>query len=104
MRASNRTFGITLAAIAIGMVGVSFASVPLYRLFCAVTGYDGTPQIGPAAAPGAVRQQRHGQRDEKDAHEVMRADIDRVEIERERQQHHGVDRAGCESDHHFGGA
>ena len=52
----NRTFGIALAAVIVGMVGVSFASVPLYRLFCAVTGYGGTPQIGPAAAPGAMRQ------------------------------------------------
>ena len=29
------------------MVGASFAAVPLYKLFCAVTGYGGTPQIGP---------------------------------------------------------
>ncbi|MGV1013594.1 MAG: cytochrome c oxidase assembly protein [Methyloceanibacter sp.] len=26
------------------MVGLSFAAVPLYRLFCQVTGYGGTPQ------------------------------------------------------------
>ncbi len=36
------------------MVGLSFAAIPLYRLFCSVTGYAGTPQIGPAAAPGAT--------------------------------------------------
>jgi len=57
MRTSNRTVGIALAGIVVGMVGVSFASVPLYRLFCAVTGYAGTPQIGAAVAPGAVRQE-----------------------------------------------
>jgi len=57
MRPTNRTYGLILGATAIAMVGVSFASIPLYRLFCAATGYDGTPQIGPAAAPGAVRQQ-----------------------------------------------
>jgi len=56
MRPSNRTFGIALAAVAVAMVGAAFASVPLYRLFCAVTGYGGTPQIGASAAPGAVRQ------------------------------------------------
>lgn len=39
-----------------GMVGVSFAAVPLYRLFCAATGYGGTPKIGQAAAPGATEQ------------------------------------------------
>jgi cytochrome c oxidase assembly protein subunit 11 len=56
MRINNRTFGITLAAFAVVMVGVSFAAVPLYRLFCAVTGYGGTPQIGASVAPGAARQ------------------------------------------------
>ena len=56
MRTSNRTLGIALSTIIVGMVGLSFASVPLYRVFCAVTGYGGTPQIGKEAAPGAVRQ------------------------------------------------
>jgi cytochrome c oxidase assembly protein subunit 11 len=41
-----------LAACIAGMVGVSFAAVPLYRMFCQATGYNGTPQIGPQAAPG----------------------------------------------------
>jgi len=35
--------GICLGVFS-GMVGVSFASVPLYRLFCQVTGYGGTTQ------------------------------------------------------------
>jgi cytochrome c oxidase assembly protein subunit 11 len=56
MRASNRIIGIALGAVVVAMVGLSFASVPLYRLFCAVTGYGGTPQIGAAVAPGATRQ------------------------------------------------
>ena len=53
---NNRTFGITLAAVAIAMVGVSFAAIPLYRVFCSFTGYAGTPQIGASVAPGATRQ------------------------------------------------
>ena len=32
----------------------------------------------------------------------MRADIDRIEMQRERQQHHGVHRAGRVGDHHVG--
>ena len=40
----------------IGMVGMSFAAIPLYRLFCAATGYGGTPNIGLAAAPGSSGQ------------------------------------------------
>jgi cytochrome c oxidase assembly protein subunit 11 len=38
----NRRVGVMAALLAIGMVGVSFAAVPLYRLFCQVTGFDGT--------------------------------------------------------------
>lgn len=41
------------AAAAAAMLGLGFASVPLYRLFCAVTGLNGTTQRG-VAAPGAV--------------------------------------------------
>ena len=41
-----------LFALVAGMVGVAFAAVPLYRMFCQATGYDGTPQIGAARAPG----------------------------------------------------
>ncbi len=33
-----------LFAVAAAMVGLSFASVPLYRLFCQVTGFAGTPR------------------------------------------------------------
>ena len=38
-----------LAAVVIAMVGLSFASVPLYRLFCEATGYSGTTQRAVAA-------------------------------------------------------
>ena len=34
--------GLYLAALAIGMVGVTYASVPLYRMFCQATGFGGT--------------------------------------------------------------
>lgn len=36
---------ICLAGVVFGMVGLSFAAVPLYRIFCQVTGFGGTPQI-----------------------------------------------------------
>jgi cytochrome c oxidase assembly protein subunit 11 len=31
--------------VAVGMVGLAYASVPLYDLFCKVTGFDGTPVV-----------------------------------------------------------
>lgn len=48
----GRTAAI-LAATALGMIGLSFASVPLYDIFCRVTGYGGTTQRAEsgAAAP-----------------------------------------------------
>jgi cytochrome c oxidase assembly protein subunit 11 len=39
--------------VVVFMVGLAFASVPLYRLFCQATGFAGTTQRA-AAAPGAV--------------------------------------------------
>jgi cytochrome c oxidase assembly protein subunit 11 len=42
-------------ALAAGMVGLSYASVPLYRLFCQVTGYGGTTQRA-AAAPAQATE------------------------------------------------
>jgi cytochrome c oxidase assembly protein subunit 11 len=46
-RRPNTLLAAGLAAVVAGMVGLSFAAVPLYRMFCAATGYAGTPQIGP---------------------------------------------------------
>ncbi|MFM7027745.1 MAG: cytochrome c oxidase assembly protein [Chakrabartia sp.] len=57
MNSTTRT-GLLAAGLALGMAGVGYASVPLYRLFCQVTGFAGTTQkkIG-ATAPGAVAGQ-----------------------------------------------
>lgn len=43
-------FGILAALVPISMVGASYASVPLYQLFCQVTGYGGTTRVATAAA------------------------------------------------------
>jgi len=52
----NRRVAVAAFATVALMVGVSFAAVPLYDLFCRVTGYNGTPMIGAArpAAPGEL--------------------------------------------------
>lgn len=51
--AANRTTALWAAVFAAAMVGLAFASVPLYRAFCSVTGFAGT--TGRAiAAPDAA--------------------------------------------------
>ena len=44
-RSRNSRTAILLFSIVGGMVGLAFASVPLYQLFCQVTGYGGTPKV-----------------------------------------------------------
>ncbi|HEX3537252.1 MAG TPA: cytochrome c oxidase assembly protein [Stellaceae bacterium] len=46
----NRTTVLLLGVVIVGMVGLSFASVPLYRLFCAATGFGGTTQRAETAS------------------------------------------------------
>ena len=41
---SNRLVAAGLVALVAFMSGLSFAAIPLYRMFCAATGYAGTPQ------------------------------------------------------------
>lgn len=44
----NARTGLAVFSVILVMIGLSFAAVPLYSLFCKVTGFDGTP--GTAAA------------------------------------------------------
>ncbi len=39
---------VACVAVVAGMMGLAFASVPLYALFCRATGFDGTPRVGAA--------------------------------------------------------
>ena len=51
-RAAARRNGATVAALAgivVVMGGLAYASVPLYRWFCQVTGFGGTTQVATAA-------------------------------------------------------
>ncbi|MBM3506140.1 MAG: cytochrome c oxidase assembly protein [Alphaproteobacteria bacterium] len=53
LRRRNGVVGVATAGLAVAMLGAAFAAVPLYKLFCQVTGYGGTTQVA-AAAPGLV--------------------------------------------------
>lgn len=41
----NARLGLGVLAVVVVMLGLAFASVPLYDLFCRVTGFDGTTQV-----------------------------------------------------------
>lgn len=41
---SNRSVALSLGMIVAGMLMLSFAAVPLYQIFCQVTGFGGTTQ------------------------------------------------------------
>ncbi len=44
-RRGRRATLVACLGLAITMVGAAYAAVPLYNLFCRVTGYDGTPIV-----------------------------------------------------------
>ena len=52
-RRSNRRIAAALVAVPVAMGALAWASAPLYRLFCQVTGFGGTPGIA-AEAPQAA--------------------------------------------------
>ena len=49
----NKVVGFRAALFGLAMLGLAFASVPLYRIFCQVTGFGGTTMRADSA-PGAV--------------------------------------------------
>jgi cytochrome c oxidase assembly protein subunit 11 len=52
----NTRTALWMGLIAAAMVGLAFASVPLYRMFCSLTGFGGTP-LRAERAPGAIAGQ-----------------------------------------------
>ena len=50
-RTRHLASAVLLGLVAGGMVGAAYAAVPLYALFCRVTGYGGTTRIAAGPAP-----------------------------------------------------
>lgn len=50
----NKTLVMYVCAGAITVVGLSYAAVPLYRLFCQTTGFGGTPRSAHGNTSGAI--------------------------------------------------
>ncbi len=53
---ANRIVAISAFTVAALMVGATYAAVPLYKMFCQVTGFAGTPKVAEAAP--ALRGER----------------------------------------------
>lgn len=51
----NRRTALSMAAFALGMLGLGYASVPLYDLFCRVTGFGGTTMQVSEAQAAAIK-------------------------------------------------
>lgn len=54
---ANRKVMAWLIGFALFMLAMSFAAVPLYDLFCRVTGYGGTTQISEGNARGIIERE-----------------------------------------------
>ncbi|WP_334181552.1 cytochrome c oxidase assembly protein [Novosphingobium sp.] len=54
-RRSNRRVAFIALSMALLMLGLGYASVPLYRMFCQVTGYGGTTQRADEAKAAGVQ-------------------------------------------------
>lgn len=52
---SNRRTALSLLAFVAGMVALGYASVPLYRIFCQVTGFGGTTQRADEAKAAGIK-------------------------------------------------
>src|SRR6188474_1441480 len=53
----NRNVAVILFLVAVGMVGAAYAAVPLYRLFCEVTGYGGTTRVASDNPKGVIARE-----------------------------------------------
>lgn len=52
----NTRVAVVALSVSFGMLGLAYASVPLYRVFCQVTGFAGTTQRADAAPEKATTQ------------------------------------------------
>lgn len=53
----NKRVAMIGLLVVVSMVGLAYAAVPLYQMFCQVTGYGGKPQIATDAPKGAIARQ-----------------------------------------------
>ena len=56
----NARVGLMAAGLALAMLALGYAAVPLYQLFCQVTGFGGTTQVATAAQADAAAARAAG--------------------------------------------
>ncbi|WP_156427201.1 cytochrome c oxidase assembly protein [Novosphingobium sp. Fuku2-ISO-50] len=52
---ANHKVGLLAAGMGLGMLGLGYAAVPFYRLFCQATGFNGTTQRATVAQAASIR-------------------------------------------------
>jgi cytochrome c oxidase assembly protein subunit 11 len=52
----HRALAAWCLVVVVGMVGAAYAAVPLYRMFCEATGFDGTPRRAMARSERTVER------------------------------------------------
>ena len=53
----NRNVGALLFLLAVGMVGAAYAAVPIYQMFCQLTGYGGTTRVATDNPKGVIARE-----------------------------------------------
>ena len=53
----NRNVAVLLFVVAAGMVGAAYAAVPIYQLFCQLTGYGGTTRVASDNPKGLIARE-----------------------------------------------
>ena len=66
----NKRVAMAGLFVAAGMVGLAYASVPLYQLFCQITGFGGTTQVAGDAPKGFIARQMTVRFDSNVAHDL----------------------------------
>jgi hypothetical protein len=56
LQSRHRRVALSVLGVVVGMIGMSYAAVPLYEAFCRATGFGGVPQI--ATTESATRGEK----------------------------------------------
>lgn len=70
VKVDNNRLAVLLISLSFGMLGMAYAAVPLYQLFCQVTGFGGTTQIAETTS-GTVIERRITVRFSANTHREM---------------------------------